>query len=155
MDEDLSKIIDQQIEKLPENIRKALISVDYKVKLRDITRRQKLLIDRAGKLEIETTLVMIGLEPLADYVPNLQRELEIPLTKAKEIALDISENIFKPIRESLRAMNAEVEKEEKWVTCLLACKNTLEFKSISVYLTYDYENIRLRENKVMIPTNSV
>ena len=49
----------------------------------------------------------------------------------------------------------DIENVEKWVTCLLACKNTLEFKSISVYLTYDYENIRLRENKVMIPTNSV
>jgi hypothetical protein len=61
---------------------------------------------------METTLVMIGLEPLADYVANLQRELNIPLMKAKEIALDISEHIFKPIRESLQKMNEESMEEE-------------------------------------------
>jgi hypothetical protein len=56
---------------------------------------------------------MIGLEPLADYVENLQRELEVSLIQAREIALDISENIFKPIRESLQEMNDKIDSEEE------------------------------------------
>ena len=105
MDQETEKIIADQMKNLPKDVLAAITSVDYKTKLQEITQRQKLLIDQAAKLEMETTLVMIGLEPLADYVGNLQREMEIPIVRAKEISLDVSENIFKPIRESLRAMN--------------------------------------------------
>jgi len=105
MDNDVQKIITEQLKILPKDVKEAIVSVDYKTKLQEITKRQVLLIDQAGKLEMETTLVMIGLEPLADYVANLQRELGVPLMKAKEIAMDISENIFKPIRLSLQKMN--------------------------------------------------
>jgi len=114
MDEKTQKIVIEQIKQLPSNVREAIISVDYKTKLQEITKRQRLLIDQAAKLEMETTLVMIGLEPLADYTENLQRELAVPIVRAKEIAMDVSENIFKSIRESLQTMNekTEIEKEQ-------------------------------------------
>ncbi len=112
MDDETQKIIAEQMKKLPKDVVGAIISVDYKTKLQEITQRQRLLIDQAGKLEMETTLVMIGLEPLADYISNLQRELGIPSNQAKIIALDISENIFKPIRNSLQMMNEAGEAEE-------------------------------------------
>jgi hypothetical protein len=108
MDEETQKIIAEQMKILPKEIVAAIISVDYKTKLQQITQRQKLMIDQAGKLEMETTLVMIGLEPLADYVNNLQRELEITSTRAEEIALDVSENIFKGIRAFLEKMDEEM-----------------------------------------------
>lgn len=110
MDQETQKIIAEQMKKLPKDVIEAIISVDYKTKLQEITHRQKLLIDQAGKLEMETTLVMIGLEPLSDYIANIQRELEITNIRAKEIAMDVSENIFKPIRDSLQKMNNEGEK---------------------------------------------
>ncbi|MFA7252378.1 MAG: hypothetical protein WC027_00795 [Candidatus Paceibacterota bacterium] len=116
MDQETEKIIAEQMKKLPKDVIAAIISVDYKTKLQEITKAQKLLIDQAGKLEMETTLVMIGLEPLADYVANLQRELGVARVKAQEVATMVSENIFKPIRDSLYAMNnGEVEEkvEEK------------------------------------------
>jgi len=112
MDEETQKLIIEQIKQLPANIREAILSVDYKVKLQEITNRQRLLIDQAGKLETETTLVMLGLEPLSNYVDNIKEELQINETRAKEIALDISDNIFKPIRESLQQMYDDVEREE-------------------------------------------
>ena len=109
MDTETQKIISDQMKILPKNVVEAIVSVDYKSKLQGITQRQKLLIDQAGKLELETTLVMIGLEPLADYTSNLQRELGVSIEKAKAIAVDVSDNIFKPIRESLYQMNQEME----------------------------------------------
>jgi hypothetical protein len=116
MDSEIEKIITEQMKKLPEDVVAAIISVDYKTKLQDVVKRQKLLIDQIGKLEMETTLVMLGLETVADYPANLERELGINSLRAKEIALDISENIFKPIRDSLKKMNDElgqVEGEEE------------------------------------------
>lgn len=110
MDGETQKIIEEQMKKLPADVKEAIISVDYQEKLQEITKRQKLLIDQAGKLEMETTLVMIGLEPLTDYIENIQRELGVQIMQAKEIAMDVSENIFKPIRDSLRQMN-EAEEE--------------------------------------------
>lgn len=94
---------------LPRDVVDSIVSVDFKTKLQDITRRQKLLIDQAGKLEMETTLVMIGLEPLTDFIGNIERELTVPNLRAKEIAQDVSESIFKPIRESLRKVNEDME----------------------------------------------
>ena len=107
MDDESQKIIAAQIKILPEDVKQAIISVNYKTKLKEITQRQNLLIDQAGALEMETTLVMIGLEPLADYIDNLQRELDIPLVRAKEIAADVNKNIFQTIRDSLQMMNDE------------------------------------------------
>ncbi len=112
MDEETQKIIEEQMKILPTDVKAAIISVDYKNKLQEITERQKLMIDQAGKLEMETTLVMIGLEPLADYIANIGRELELSESRAKEIAMDVSEHIFKPIRESLQKMNDNPEIEE-------------------------------------------
>ncbi len=109
MDDETQKIIKDQMKLLPKDVKEAIVSVDYKTKLQEITKRQRLLIDQAARLEMETTLVMIGLEPLPDYIANIQREMGLSETRAKEVALDVSDNIFKPIRESLRAMNEEAE----------------------------------------------
>jgi hypothetical protein len=103
------EIFDEQMGKIPEDVRSAILSVDYVEKLQAIYKRQRLLIDQADKLEMETYLVMLGLEPVSNYVANLKKNLGIPLTKAQEIAVDINENIFKPIRESLQKMNQELE----------------------------------------------
>jgi hypothetical protein len=107
MDLETQKIIEDRFKLLPENIQMAIVSAEYKTKLQEITQRQRLLIDQAGKLEMETTLVMIGLEPLADFVENIQRELGVNVIRAREISMDVSEHIFKPIRESLQALNEE------------------------------------------------
>ncbi len=105
MDQETQKIIQDQMKTLPSDVKEAIVSVDYRTKMQEIAQRQKLLIDQAGKLEMETTLVMIGLEPLTDYIANIGRELGVDAERATEIAKDVSESIFKPIRGSLKTMN--------------------------------------------------
>ncbi len=112
MNEDTHKIIEEQMTKLPADVKEAIISIDYESRLREITKRQKLLIDQAGKLEMETTLVMIGLEPISDYISNLESHLELSTERAQEIASDVNENIFKPIRQSLEKMDEQMLKGE-------------------------------------------
>lgn len=111
MDGETQKIIQEQMKRIPEDVATAIISVEYQSKLQEVVKRQHLMIDQAGKLEMETTLVMIGLEPITDYTANLQRELELTTMRAKEIAADVSENIFKPVRESLQKMSQTMEED--------------------------------------------
>lgn len=113
MDEETKKIIADQMEILPEDVKKAILSVDYSAQLQEVVKRNHLLIDQAGSLETETTLTLLGLEPIADYVENISRELALPREKALIVAHDVDELIFKNIRESLQTMNNEALAEEQ------------------------------------------
>lgn len=91
--------------KLPKDLQDAL----YDVKITDIERaigkRHGLMLDKIGKLIEETGLVMLGLTRPEDYIKNLAKRLEAPPEKAKAIADDINQQVFKPIRESLKKIH--------------------------------------------------
>ena len=108
MNEETQKIIQEQFKLLPENIQTAIVSAEFQIKLREIAERHALLIDQSGDLEIQTTLVMMGLEPLSDFVENIQTKLGVSIIQAKEIAFDVSEHIFKPIRDTLQIINSKL-----------------------------------------------
>lgn len=99
--------IKEYLEKLPQNIKDIMYSLDYPKLLQEIVTKNKLLIDQGGKLEVETTLVLSGLNPLREYVDNLSRELSVSKEKAREIAKDVDNFIFKNIRASLEKINDE------------------------------------------------
>ena len=113
MDEETKKIISDQMAILPEDVKKAITSVDYTTQLQEVVKRNHLLIDQAGALETETTLTLLGLEALKDYVENISRELSLPREKALIVAHDVDELIFKNIRESLQKINDESLAEEE------------------------------------------
>jgi hypothetical protein len=108
MGEETQKIIAEQMKKLPNEVREAILSIDYEIKLQEIYKRQRLLIDQAQKLETETSLVLLGLEPISDYISNLEKNLNITPDKAQEVALDVDENIFKKVRTSLQKIDEDM-----------------------------------------------
>ncbi|MGB8815887.1 MAG: hypothetical protein WCC74_01415 [Minisyncoccia bacterium] len=110
-DTQLQNAIDEQMKTLPQDVKDAVFSVDYSTALDQVTKKNKLLIDQAGKLETETTLVMVGLESLADYKKNLMTNMEVDERVANTIAMDVDDLIFKKIRESLQKMNEETGEE--------------------------------------------
>ncbi|HEY4496038.1 MAG TPA: hypothetical protein VJC04_01635 [Candidatus Paceibacterota bacterium] len=61
--------------------------------------------DQDVDLENETVLVLLGLEPPADFINNLQKALSVPLDKARAIGQKVNELIFQPIKESLRKIH--------------------------------------------------
>ncbi|MFA6430617.1 MAG: hypothetical protein WC229_03180 [Candidatus Paceibacterota bacterium] len=129
MNEDTKKIIAEQMEVLPEDVKKAILSVDYRVQLQEIVKRNHLLIDQAGALETETTLTLLGLEPLENYVENISRELALSKDKAIIVAHDVDELIFKNIRISLQQLNdknlEENEEIEERTTVELSKENVM------------------------------
>ena len=97
----------EYINKLPSELKQAIFSVDYQKQLQEIVKRNRLMIDQAGKLEIETTLIMAGMEPMNEYNDNLVKNVGLNRNLATIVAHDVDELIFKNIREALKKMNDE------------------------------------------------
>lgn len=90
---------------MPQDVQGAILAVDLRKKLETITEKQKLHLDQAGALENETLFIMLGLEHPKDYIRNVMRELSVDTDTAKKIAMDVNEQIFRPIRESLKKIH--------------------------------------------------
>jgi hypothetical protein len=109
MDDLLKTKLKKQYEMLPVELQKAIASADLATKLQDISKKNRLLIDQAGDLEMETMIVLLGLEPLTNYTNNLIKNANMSQVLASAVAHDVDEMIFKNIRESLRKINNEEE----------------------------------------------
>ncbi len=112
MDDSITNDLKQQYQSLPKELQQAIADINLPAKLSTIVKNNKLMIDQAGILETETTLVLFGLEPLENYVDNLARELGMPKDRALTIAKDADELIFKGIRDALRQVNEEMTEAE-------------------------------------------
>jgi len=88
---------------LPQEVKDAIFAEATAEKMNEIGKKHGLLIDKIGNLAREAGYVMLGLEHPNDFVSNLVSTLEVPELKAREIASDINEAIFKPIRSHLMA----------------------------------------------------
>ena len=105
MDEKLKQNLKKQFDSLPVELQKAITSADISSKLQEIVKNNKLMIDQAGNVEMETRLVLLGLQPLENYVENLEKRVGLSSAQASTIAHDVNEKIFKNIREILRNIN--------------------------------------------------
>jgi len=101
------------IETLPPELKQAINSIDYPQKLQEVVRNNKLMIDQAGKLEEETTLVLAGIVPLDKYIKNITDNVGLSSIQASVVAHDVNELIFKNIRETLKKINDQIVKEDK------------------------------------------
>jgi len=113
MNGDLTNIIKDRLGKLPNDLKTAISSIDIEGSLAEITKRNRLLIDQAGILQTEVVMTILGIEPVANFMRNVAKELNVPTEKAAQIAQDADTLIFKNIRAALQKLNQQEEKEEK------------------------------------------
>ena len=90
---------------LPANLREAYSSIKTGEILEEIGKKHGLHIDDLGSLIDETGYVMLGVTPPQEYIKHLAGALEIPREKAKELAVDVNERVFKPIRDALKSVH--------------------------------------------------
>lgn len=95
-------ILKEYLPKLPQKLREAILSVDFRKNIEVVGKKNSLHINQVGLLENETVLVLLGLESGNDYARNIRRELQITEDRAREITKQINELIFIPVRESLQ-----------------------------------------------------
>lgn len=90
---------------LPDDVQTAISSVAITTQIQAIGEKNQLHVDTVGALMDETQRVMKGETHPKDYIRNLTKRLSISDTKAKEVAVDINEQIFRPVRESLKKIH--------------------------------------------------
>jgi hypothetical protein len=127
----------KKFNRLPEAIKEAIASVETADTIRSISYKYNLHVDQMGELADETGLLMLGLTKPQDYVDNLFHRLKTTYPKCKDIAKDVNEEIFKPIKESLMKVHNPMadEVEEELVESLVDSptsqqENKVEEKSI-------------------------
>lgn len=102
--EELQKQIEERIAKLPEDIQLAIASNDLGKHIQTIGQRHQLHIDQMEMLQDEVMLVMLGFVNPEDFTAQLQEQVRIPGEKARGITTDIQNEIFMPVRESMKSL---------------------------------------------------
>lgn len=99
--------LDEKYRNLPADLRQALDSTEIYEDFQEISKKHGLHIDKAGILEEEVTIVLLGLVPSSKLVERLHENMEISIQEAQTIARDVNETIFKDFRESLMKIHSE------------------------------------------------
>ncbi len=94
--------IQARIAELPEDVRGAIESAELGAKVSAIGRANELHVDQLGRLEDEILLVMLGFDEPTNLTSNIEKELGVSPEQAEHIVSAVGEQIFMPIRESLK-----------------------------------------------------
>ena len=98
MSPEIQKIIDEQMTQLPKAVQEIIAKIDLTKEISDLREKHNLMLDQVSSLEIETRLVMIGLEPGEDFVDNIIKNVGLKEDIAIAVAEDINDSIFGKIR---------------------------------------------------------
>ncbi len=101
---------------LPADVQDAFTSVSVGKTIQEIGKKHQLHVDQISSLFDETGFIMIGATHPRNYIENIQSKLAIDVNAAKKIATDVNEQIFRPIRESLKKIHQVDEKPEQDTT---------------------------------------
>jgi hypothetical protein len=105
----MTKLTSQQLkeiyQKLPEDLKDAMFSVDSAEIIQSLGKKYNLAIDKTGELADETGLVMLGLTHPRDFISNLSQRLGVDKETARKIAEEINQQIFAKVRDSLKKIH--------------------------------------------------
>ncbi len=91
--------------KLPPEVQEAISSEKTEDALYNISNKYNLHIDQAGVVSKTALLLMLGILKPQDFVNKLSEGLKMPVDKVRPIAMEVNEQIFKPVRESLKKIH--------------------------------------------------
>ncbi|MCK6462727.1 MAG: hypothetical protein L6Q29_02815 [Candidatus Pacebacteria bacterium] len=98
--------------KLPKDLMDALFTVDTSSIIKNIGEKNRLTIDKTGEVANETGMVMMGITHPSEFITNLAMRLSIDKDLARAIAQDINEQVFRPVRDSLRKIHGITDGSE-------------------------------------------
>ena len=101
MTDKLKNIIVEEIKKLPKENQGVINSFDWEKISEDIGKKYLLSEEEINNLQVETLLVLIGLENPDDYSQNIENEVGTSKNEAEKISDEIFQKIFTPINDVL------------------------------------------------------
>lgn len=108
------KIFREQLRAAPEALREAASSAQLPITLHKIERQLGLSEPQANALENEVIVVLLGLAPRQEFQNNVWRNLGVDQEQAHNIAREVHQQIFKPIKGELdQFMQAQLRESEE------------------------------------------
>ncbi len=86
---------------LPDEIQQAVTDEAYQVKLFEIAKAQKLTFEELSILEVETTMVLLGMTKPDDYRDVLQEQLKKNDPEIDAVVKAVNEKVFIPVRAAM------------------------------------------------------
>ena len=102
MENDIQLQIEKRMSELPEDVQQAILSSEFEEKIQALGQKNSLHVDQTGALNDETMLMMMGFTEPAEFAKHIENQARVPQGKAQQIAGDVSQQIFLPIRESMK-----------------------------------------------------
>ncbi len=96
---------DQMVERfaaLSPKVQGIIMGNDIGATIGPIAQKYDLHVDQAGILAEVAILVILGLIRTTEFINEVEHRLVLPRTKATDIAYEIDQKLFKPIRDDLR-----------------------------------------------------
>lgn len=112
MTDEIKQIIEERRQAIPEELLKSIDSINLDAILREITWNNSIMLDKAELLHVEIIMALYGIEPISNFISNLEKEVGLPKEKAEKVAHEADEMIFKKIRTFLEELN-QIEDEQE------------------------------------------
>jgi hypothetical protein len=93
--------IDKAKRELPEETRRAIDAVQWKITILEMRAKKGYTFEQLGDLELETELLLCGLLTPADYPKEIEKRMGISKVQASDLVNEMNELVFKKIREEL------------------------------------------------------
>ncbi len=101
MSEKLKLIIEREVAKLPKENQEAISSLDWARITEEIGKKYLLNEAEINDLQVQTLLVLIGLEDPDFYASNVENEVGTSKEEAEKLSKEIFEKVFTPINDAL------------------------------------------------------
>lgn len=98
-----------RFELLPTELQQVILSSDYQMKLFEVAKKHKLTYEKLGQLELETTMVILGMTPPDEYKAEVAEQMNLSGADLDNVVMEINEQVFQPIREKLMGIYSEEE----------------------------------------------
>lgn len=97
--------INERKRSVPDDIKLAISSTETSNKIENISNKNNLHIDQMGILSSHIAYLMLGLLNPKDFIEEISRSMKVDYSVSKKIAIEVNEQIFRPIRESLKKIH--------------------------------------------------
>jgi hypothetical protein len=116
MTDKLKQTIKEEMEKLPKETQEAINASSWERVAEEIGRKYLLNEDEINNLQVETLLILIGLEDPEFFATNVENEIGTSKNEAEKITEDVIQKIFTPINDVLveNIKKSKEVKDPKW-----------------------------------------
>ena len=101
-EEQLSALLEKELRNVPSEIQSYIRGDAFPGVLREVVGEFSLHLDVAYEVEVQTILLLLGLQTPSQYVANLEKEAGLEKARAVAIAKRMDERVMRPIYESYK-----------------------------------------------------